>query len=146
MSRMGDKFHAEQESAFLRGTAELRDELAPTHKEMAEMAVRYAALKEAESGIKKQTDAMRNELLRWVELNGPQTIEGAGTFRIQERSSYSYDVKAIREQEPQRFQELLELDCVEISRTKAKVHERLSWLKAWEIQGGTTALVIDKER
>lgn len=131
---------------FISDSAELRDELAPTHKMMAELAVRYANLKDAEAQIKKQTDDMRKELVRWVELNGPQAIEGVGTLKLQERTTYSYDVKAIREQEAQRFQELLELDCVEISRTKAKAHERLSWLKAWEIPGGSVALIIERER
>ena len=117
-----------------------------THKEMAALAAKYANLGEVEGQIKQQRAAMRDELLRWVELNGPQTIEGVGTLKLQERTTYSYDVKAIREQEPQRFAELLELDVVEISRTKAKPHERLSWLKGWEIPGGSPALIIVRDR
>jgi hypothetical protein len=127
-------------SDVVKKSAELNDELAPTHKQLAELAQRYAAYSEAN----KKMDALRDELMAWIEREGPQTVEGVGTLIIQNRTTYSYDVKAIAANEPQRFAELLELDCLEISRKKAQPHERLHWLKAWEIPGSTPALTIDK--
>jgi hypothetical protein len=130
-----------------RKSAELRDALAEpdkTHAQMAEMAKSYANLKEAEAMIKKQLDAMRPELMRWVELNGPQTVEGVGTLIVQQRSNDEIDVAALAKGAPQLFAELLARAILTVNKTRLKANKDLTGFGPYTIRGTAPALSIDK--
>jgi hypothetical protein len=132
--------------AFLEKSRELRDELAPTHKAMADMAEKYAALKEAEAQIKKQLEEMRKELVRWVELNGPQHVEGVGTLKLQNRRNDEIDVAALAKGAPHLFQELLSRAILSVNKTRLSANKDLTGFGPYTTSGTSPALIIEKER
>lgn len=128
-----------------------------TTKEIMHLGARYAALKGAaylvaDTGevlsaweYEREVKTLRDALSAHIADNGSFHMEGIGEFRLQERTSVSYDVPAIREHNPDLFNTLIDLDCLKVDTTKAKAHsERLTGLKNLAITGGTTALVIEK--
>ena len=97
--------------------------------------------------LDREKESLSTALRQYIEKHGDLDIEGVGRLYLQPRRSVTYDVKSLAENDRAHFEELVELDCLDVNNTKAKAHaERLWWLKALAIVGGTSALVIDKER
>lgn len=139
-------------------TVTATDPFTPSAKDAAEWGARLALLRGAKyltddgevltaQEYKRESESLSAALRQYIERHGDFDVEGVGRLYLQDRRSVSYDVKAIAENERAHFEELVELDVLNIDSTKAKAHaDRLWWLKALAIVGGSSALMIEKDR
>ena len=147
---------------FEKGTQELADELAPKWAEVAEMAARYWALKQARRVTadgdvlgEKEYDAecarLREHLMGWIDRNGAlEDVEGVPPLFVQPRADVSYDVKTMAQDDPQMFARLLDLGCVTLSKPVLKAQQAagniVHTVDRYAIKGETRALMFGKEK
>ena len=135
----------------------------PTHKEIADAAARYVALKAARfvvtstgetfsaDEMKRELDKLQAVLKPYIEENVELDLEDVGTLRLQPRSGgWSWDVKAMYEIDQLTFQRALDLNCITIDEKVLKAQEgagAITAVRKWGFQqGGTPALIVEKKR
>ena len=122
-------------------------------REAAEIAKRYHALKEVESQVKRDLEAMNLQLRTYIEKTGePLAVEGLPTLMLKPRGTgLRWDSAAIenlmrREQE---WRRLVELGCVGLNASTVKEalkNGNLAAIPEGATEGETWALVFDRER
>lgn len=144
-------------SEALAKSQELADELRPTEKVIGQLAERYCELKAAQwvvltTGEKLTQKQMTDELaflakqLRESDYL-PVYVEGHGFLKLQPRSSWTFNnIARIREDSPLLFDELLQTGCLTIDIATAKRKELFGSIKPYGDEGGTTALVIERDK
>jgi len=139
----------------------INDAMLPTAKEAADYAARYHALKNAKYitadgdvltkfDYEKECEYLNARLKQYIERNGSLYVEGIGEHVIQQRSGpWVWDVKALREADPQTFDRAVELGALTFSTSVADALEKAGQLTMFRQFGyksaGAEALVVKKD-
>ena len=125
-----------------------------TYAEAADMARRYKALKEVESDVKRQLDAMNTVLREFIEKRGePLDVEGLPVLRLKPRSTGrrwdSHAVETCHDKHPEEFRRLMAIGAVQFVDAvlkQALKNGNLAAIPEGATEGETWALVFDRER
>ena len=124
-----------------------------TYAEAADMARKYKALKEVESDVKRQLEAMNNALRQFIEKRGePLDVEGLPVLRLKPRGTgLRWDSAAIENlmRHKEEWRRLVDLGCVGLNASTVKEalkNGNLVAIPEGGIEGQTMALQFDRER
>jgi len=127
---------------YISNGAELADAMQPTAKDAADWAAAYKryqnpavyVLDDGEQvtpkGVKKELEALNVALKRYVELNGPLTVEGVGTLDVQRPQSEKVDVISLHQHDAETFFRLLQLGCLSVDMAALKAQEKAGMIAA----------------
>jgi hypothetical protein len=122
-------------------------------REAADIAKRYHALKEVESQVKRDLEAMNLQLRTYIEKTGePLTVEGIPTLKLKPRGTgLRWDSAAIENlmRHKEEWQRLVELGCVGLNASTVKEalkNGNLAAIPEGATEGEVFALVFDRER